>query len=674
LQEERVNGTDFFIRVSKQPPFNKLHPQVAAFFKEHLAHEKAIQFGSRTVVNTHFPPFPSRAFDNLAEGFSRLGGVEDRRLYSVTLAVTNRCTYNCWHCYNAGRTQTDLPLSLLERLVAELKDLHAVMITLTGGEPLLRDDLEAVARLFDETCCLTLGTTGDGLTDERAGRLKDAGVFGVGISLDSAEEVEHDRLRGRPGAFRTALDGLQIAGRSGLYPYIIAVATRDFLERERFLQFMRFAGAAGALEVHLLEPSATGRLVGRTDLVLSAAERRLILDLQREVAQCDELPILSSYAYLESPDAFGCGAGLTHLYVDGSGEVCPCQLVPLSFGNIAREPLSDILARMGEHFRRPRAACVGRALAKDLAHAGPYWPTPPALSAQLCQRRLPSTHAVPRFFRVHSAARGEVGVDELRAAYNRVHGDYDDFWLSQAAAPVDDLIRKLPWRGDERVFEAGCGTGYATALLARHASQVLAVDISEGMLTQARARLQGRGVDRVRFVAGDALALLTGGEPFDVVFSTWVLGYIPLQPFFAAASGVLRPGGRVAFIVHKENSPREPLEIFGELIARDPAVLQKRVAFDFPRDAAQIRQQTAAVGLHVDELWEGSVVFRYESPARVLEHLLKSGAGTAFYDALDPVRRPELTDEFLRLLAARQPADRVAYEVCHEYIACIARK
>ncbi len=669
-----MNGTDFFIQASKQPPFNKLHPHIATFFKDYLAHEKAIQFRGRTVVNTHFPPFPSHAFDNLAEGFSRFGGVENRRLYSVTLAVTNRCTFNCWHCYNAGRSQTDLPLAVLERLVAELRTLHAVMITLTGGEPLLRNDLEAIARLFDDSSCLTVGTTGDGLTDERAVRLKDAGVFGVGISLDSADEVEHDRLRGRPGAFKTALNALQIAGRGGLYPYIVAVATRDFLMRDRFMRFMRFAGDAGALEVHLLEPSATGRLAGRSDVVLSGAERQSIFDFQREVAGRDDLPILSSYAYLESPDAFGCGAGLTHLYVDGSGEVCPCQLVPLSFGNIAREPLASILARMSNHFRRPRAACVGRVLAKHVANAGSLCPTPPEVSAELCERCLQPTHAVPRFFEIHSAARGEVGVDELRAAYDRVHGDYDDFWLSQAAAPIDDLIRKLPWRGDERVFEAGCGTGYATALLARRAGQVLAVDISEGMLTQARARLQALGADRVRFLAGDALALLAAGEPFDVVLSTWVLGYIPLKPFFAAASGALRPGGRVAFVVHKENSPREPLEIFGELIARDPAVLQKRVAFDFPRDSGQIRQEMTAVGLHIDELWEGSVVFRYDSPAGVLEHLLKSGAGTAFYDAIDPIRRPGLTDEFLSLLAARHPADRAGYEVCHDYIACIARR
>jgi hypothetical protein len=77
--------------------------------------------------------------------------------------------------------------------------------------------------------------------------------------------------------------------------------------------------------------------------------------------------------------------------------------------------------------------------------------------------------------------------------------------------------------------------------------------------------------------------------------------------------------------------------------------------------------------LDVEEVWEGAVVFHYPGAEGVLEHLLKSGAGTAFYDAIEPERRASLTEEFVGLLAERRrcPAD---YEVSHEYIACIARK
>jgi len=665
-----MRGDEFFLQVSRQPPFTKLHPQVAAFFKDYLAKEKVIRFGDRFVVNTHFPPYPSRAFQRLAEGFLLLGDATRRRLYSVTLAVTNRCPYHCWHCYNAGRSHVDLGFPVMQRLAAELQDLGAVTITLTGGEPLLRDDLEEIVALFDDRCCLSLGTTGAGLTDERAARLRDAGLFAVGISLDSIDEQVHDQLRGHKGAFRTALDALRVAGKNGLYPYVVSVATREFLEPDHFMPFMRLAAQSGALEVHLLEPTAVGRLAGRTDVVLGRDERRLIFDYQKQVAEDDDLPILSSYAYLEADTAFGCGAGLTHLYIDGSGEVCPCQLVPMSFGNVGREPLAEILDRMGHHFRKPRAHCAGRLLAKPLPDG--QLPTPAEKSEEICRKCLPRKHALPRFFEIRSQAQDEVGRDELEVAYDSVHEDYDEFWLTEAAGPIRDLCRRLPWRGDERVLEAGCGTGYATGLLAEKAARVVAVDISKAMLARARRRLQATGAGNVRFVTGDALEVLGTEGPFDLIFSSWVLGYIPLQPFFAAAGRALSKDGRLAFVVHKENSPREPLEIFGELVARDPSVLRKRIAFDFPRDPDHVKAEMSTAGLKVEQLWEGAVVFSYNSPQEVLEHLLKSGAGTAFYQAIDPKRREALTDEFLESLAARQDGSS-AYHVSHDYVACIAR-
>jgi MoaA/NifB/PqqE/SkfB family radical SAM enzyme/protein-L-isoaspartate O-methyltransferase len=666
-----MRGSDFFAQLPKRPPFTKLHPQVAAFFKGYFSKEKVIAFGDRFVVNTHFPPYPSPAFDGLVEQFGQIGEAATRRLYSVTLAVTNRCPFHCWHCYNAGRRQEDVPLARLQALAGELQQLGAVMLTLTGGEPLLREDLADIVRSFDQRTCLILGTTGESLTAHRARELRDGGLFAVGISLDSERAEEHDRLRGKAGAFDAALEALAIARENGLYPYVVAVATREFLERPRFLSFLRFAGAAGALEVHLLEPSATGRLAGQTHVLLSAAERQQILDYQGQVAQRDDLPILSSFAYLEAPEAFGCGAGLTHIYIDGSGEVCPCNLVPLSFGNLAKEPLQDILGRMGRYFCQPRPECVGRLLAGWFP-TQPL-PAPPETSEAICQQRLPVTHALPAFFRIRDEAREEVGAPEVRAAYDHVHRDYDAFWLVEAGESIAELVRELRWRGDETVFEAGCGTGYATALLARHAGQVLAVDLSSAMLSQAQARLRLAGANNVRFIAGDALSGLEAQGPFDCIFSSWVLGYIPLKAFFQAASRALTSGGQLAFIVHKDNSPRKPLELVAELAAEDPGALQKRVAFDFPHDQQHVRTLLEAVGMKVRTLREGVVVFRYQAPEQVLEHLLKSGAGTALYEAIDPARRVALAARFLQRLA-QERTSAGTFEVHHEYVACVATK
>ena len=254
-----------------------------------------------------------------------------------------------------------------------------------------------------------------------------------------------------------------------------------------------------------------------------------------------------------------------------------------------------------------------------------------------------------------------------------MHGDYDRFWLVAAAKPTEDLVEKMNWTGRETVFEAGCGTGYATALLARRSARVVAVDLSEAMQSEARARLRAEGSGNVRFITGDALAALSSADCYDRMFSSWVLGYIPLAPFFAAARRALKPGGQLGFVVHRENSPREALELFGELVAEDPTVLQKQVAFDFPRDTDHVRALLQAAGFEIRALWQDSIAFQYASPEQVLEHLLNSGAGTAFHDAIDPARRPALTERFLQMLASRH-APGTDIEVRHEYVACVASR
>lgn len=669
-----MKGDEFLRACAGRAPFSKMHPEMMAFFKAYLAHEKVIRFGDRYVLNTHFPPYPGPAFDTLADNFNEVGGAGRRRLFSVTLAVTNRCPYACWHCYNAHRSQEDMPLESLARIVTQLQSLGAAVVTLSGGEPLLRADLAEIVRCFDERTALVLNTTGRGLTPQRASELRAAGLFAVGVSVDSEVEEEHDRMRGCAGALRTALEALESASAGGLYPYIVSVATRRFLEPQRFWSFLRFARAAGACEVHLLEPSATGRLAGNTGVTLDAAERRRILRYQREVAEDEQLPILSTFTYLESAEAFGCGAGLTHLYIDGSGEVCPCNLVPLSFGNATRVPIEQVLDAMGRHFRKPRPGCVARVLCPEIQ--GGRLPLGPEAAAELCRRHLPSRHGLPGFFRIRARAAGEVGQEALQQAYDGIHRFYDEFWVKEAGRPVQDLIERVPLRGGERIFEAGCGTGYATVRLAARldcGENLVAADISEGMLTEARERARLQGLGGIRFVRGDALELLDGAGPLDVVFSSWVLGYIPLAPFFAAAGRSLGTGGRLAFVVHREDSPREPLEIFGELVLEDPTVLTKRVAFDFPANIAAVRQKLAAAGFEAEHLAEGAVEFRYETAAEVLRHLQRSGAGTAYYEAVDPERRAPLEQRFIEKLTRRN-AGKTGYSVRHDYIACVARK
>jgi len=667
-----MNGADFFKMIAHREPFSKLNPAVGVFFRDYLSNEKAIEFDGKYVVNTHFPPYPSPAFDRLAEHFKRIGSAEDRRLFSVTVAVTNRCGYRCRHCYNSGRDQRDIPLDDWRRVARTLLDLGVVRVTLSGGEPLLRDDLEDIASLFDGKASVNLNTTGAGMTPERARKLRESGIFAAGVSIDSFDPVKHDAVRGKRGALDTALTALGVVGNAGLYPYCMTVAGHDLLEPDVFMRFMESAGKAGAKEVHLLEPCPVGNLAGDTEAVLSDEERARIVAFQEEISRRDDLPILSSFLYLESAEAFGCGAGLTHLYIDGSGEVSPCNLVPLSFGNVADEPLEAILDRMGRYFEKPRTCCVGQALSRFIPEGAA--PAPPGVSEDICRRHLPADHDVPAFFRIRDAAAGSVGRDEIRDAYDHISGSYDDYWVVEAGKPVERLVADLQAGAYERVLEAGCGTGYGTEHLVRKLSgtaRYFAVDISGNMLDRARERVGKAGARNVEFIRGDALDVLRREGPFDLVFSSWVLGYIPTGEFIRTAGESLRPGGRLAFIVHRENSPARELGIFAELVAEDPSVLTRQVDFDFPRDGAHVGGMVRSAGLSVEQLREDSVIFRYSTPREALDHLLKSGAGTAFYEAVAPEMRGELTGRFLEVLAERNGgSDR--YDVVHDYVACIA--
>ncbi len=669
-----MKGNEFFTHLAGRQPFSRLNPQVAAFFKDYLSREKVVRFGDQYVINTHFPPFPGPAFDCMVRHFDTIGDLARRRLYSVTLAVTNRCTYRCWHCYNAGRSRQDLTSAVLRGVISTLQDLGTVHVTLTGGEPLLRRDLAEITGAFDGRTYLSLNTTGFGLDEDRARSLRRAGLFALGISLDALSSREHDRMRGVKGAFNTAIAALKLAADAGLYPYVISVATREFLQENHFMPFLKFVARSGAREVHLLEPCPTGNLAGQMDVALTLQEKERILAYQEKVAGDDSLPILSSFLYLESAQAFGCGAGLTHLYIDGSGEVCPCNLVPLSFGNLIHESLETILKRMGSHFSRPRCTCVGQDLSPHIS--GDRLPLPPEQSEALCDNLLSKTHPLPRFFKVRSRARSPVGAGELEQAYDQVHMDYNDYWLTQAAGPIRELLGKLPIQEAKKVIECGCGTGYATSLIAGKLppeADFTAVDLSAGMLDQARKRLSAQGDSRVRFMQADALPVLESSGRLDLIISTWVLGYIPLKPFFTAAGRTLRPGGVLAFVVHRDNSPRQPLEIFRQLVARDPLVLLKGVAFDFPRSRKHLETLLGPPGFEVLDFLEDRIVFQCATPRDVLDHLLKSGAGTAYFNALDPEKRNALTDQFLVCLGRSRKSAR-GYAVVHEYFSCVARK
>lgn len=107
------------------------------------------------------------------------------------------------------------------------------------------------------------------------------------------------------------------------------------------------------------------------------------------------------------------------------------------------------------------------------------------------------------------------------------------------------VLERLPLLGDERVLDAGCGTGRVTEQLAARlpAGYVVALDGSAAMLEVARERLAAYG-DRVEYVLADLGHPLPLGGPVDAIVSTATFHWVPdHDALFANLAAVLRPGG-----------------------------------------------------------------------------------------------------------------------------------
>ena len=126
----------------------------------------------------------------------------------VAWNLTKRCNLECAHCYiaagphesAAGELDTAACLEIVDQLLAVNP---APMLILSGGEPLLRHDLTEIARYASANgATVVVGTNGTLLTDDRIAGLKNAGVSGVAVSVDSLRASYHDNFRHGRGALR----------------------------------------------------------------------------------------------------------------------------------------------------------------------------------------------------------------------------------------------------------------------------------------------------------------------------------------------------------------------------------------------------------------------------------------------------------------------------------------
>ena len=188
----------------------------------------------------------------------------------VAWNLTRRCNLECAHCYiSAGPTEratSELDTATCLRIVNELLTVNPTpLLILSGGEPLLRDDLTVIARHASQRgATVVVGTNGTLLTDERIADLKDAGVRGVAVSVDSLRPSYHDNFRHGVGSLADTQAALGRLREHRLDFIIQTSVTKG--NRAELGQLVAWSAEQGAVSFNCYFLVPTGRGAGLTDL------------------------------------------------------------------------------------------------------------------------------------------------------------------------------------------------------------------------------------------------------------------------------------------------------------------------------------------------------------------------------------------------------------------------
>ena len=152
--------------------------------------------------------------------------VEEHPLRTLFWECTLRCNLNCRHCGSdcrAEATMPDMPLEDFLRVVDEQitpnVDPHKVMVVISGGEVLVRKDLErAGLELYRRGYPWGIVTNALALTPERFESLLRAGLHSISVSFDGFEE-QHNYIRRNPHSYQRALDALRMIAADGTVAY-----------------------------------------------------------------------------------------------------------------------------------------------------------------------------------------------------------------------------------------------------------------------------------------------------------------------------------------------------------------------------------------------------------------------------------------------------------------------
>jgi radical SAM protein with 4Fe4S-binding SPASM domain len=271
----------------------------------------------------------------------------------VSWNLTRKCNLKCSHCYiNASQTELKDELNTEEskRLIDQIAEVSRPLLILSGGEPLLRDDVFELIRYGTQKGLrMGLGSNGCLIDENVAKKLKDAGIKTVSISLDSSVEAQHDDFRGVHGSWSKAVRALKLLRENG-----ILVQANTTLTQQNYGQIddiMTLTEQIGVENFHLFFLVPTGRGAKIADISPAMYEDMITGTFAKTHKHTLNVRPSCAPQFMRIAKGMGldmrqwirgCIAGMYYCRIYPNGDVTPCPYLPVKLGNIREKSFKEI--------------------------------------------------------------------------------------------------------------------------------------------------------------------------------------------------------------------------------------------------------------------------------------------------------------------------------------------
>jgi MoaA/NifB/PqqE/SkfB family radical SAM enzyme len=273
-----------------------------------------------------------------------------------TWQVTYRCDFRCGFCgywKDEAANEPEQTLDMFREGSRKLAKLGSLLISLAGGEPLLRHDIVDICRAVCRFHLAFITTNGYYVTPTLARDLFGAGLWGVSVSIDYADPAKHDKRRGVKGAFARAVRALQWLSEARIHPWqrvnLMCVLLHDNLDQVEPL--IRLAAEHDAY--FMVQPYGQ-RKTGSGHFVHGMGVSETLVELH-----CKYRNFLSNRYFLSRFDEAlnggvpGCKAGTAFFNIDSTGDIAICvERRGGAVANLYRDAASVIVQRLRGAARR----------------------------------------------------------------------------------------------------------------------------------------------------------------------------------------------------------------------------------------------------------------------------------------------------------------------------------